>query len=272
MSGLDLQRVRFVAGGRMILDGIDATVPDGAVAALIGPNGSGKSTLLHLIAGVAPPGGGRIAFAGADLLALPRRERARRVALAEQETTGDPGLTVREAVLLGRTPHLGVFSGPSATDMQVVEQSLAATGMEEFAHREFVTLSGGERQRVHLARAIAQEPELLLLDEPTNHLDVRAQLTMLALVADLARSGTTVLTALHDLSLAVSATDHVIVLDHGRVVTAGAPAAVLQPDLIRQVWGVEAEILPHPTSGRPLIAYLGVAAAADGRTAVGSPR
>lgn len=257
-AGLDLTRVRFTAGGRLILDGVDATVPDGAVGALIGPNGAGKSTLLHLIAGVEPPGGGRIAFAGADLLALPRRERARRVALAEQESTSDTGLTVREVVLLGRTPYMGVFSGASDLDTEVVDRSLAATGTEAFSGRDFATLSGGERQRVQLARAIAQEPELLLLDEPTSHLDVRAQLTALALMSDLACAGTTVLTALHDLTLAASATDHVVVLARGQVVAAGRPESVLQPDLIRDVWGVEASVLPHPTTGRPIVAYTGV--------------
>jgi iron complex transport system ATP-binding protein len=112
---------------------------------------------------------------------------------------------------------------------------------------------------VNIARALAQEPQLLLLDEPTNHLDVRAQLVMLRLLRELANGGLTVLAALHDLSLAAGYADHVIVLNEGRVVASGDPRATLTRELIRDVWGVEAAVLEHPVSGRPLIAYSDVA-------------
>ena len=166
-----------------------------------------------------------------------------------------PGLRVSEVVALGRTPYLGAFAGPGDLDRAVVRRRLEDAGLVELADREYATLSGGERQRVNLARALAQEPQLLLLDEPTNHLDVRAQLTMLGLLRELARGGLTVLAALHDLSLAASYADHVIVLSAGRVVAAGDPRDVLTPRLIRDVWAVEAHVLAHPTTGRPLIAY-----------------
>jgi iron complex transport system ATP-binding protein len=142
----------------------------------------------------------------------------------------------------------------------VVARSLLASGAAAFAARAYDELSGGERQRVNLARALAQEPELLLLDEPTNHLDIHAQLTMLALLRRLADDGITVLAALHDLSLAAGYADHVVVLAAGRVVAAGAPGEVLTTELIREVWGVEASVLEHPRSGRPLIAFSEVTA------------
>jgi len=259
-DGLWADRVRFTRGRRLIIDDVDCTVPGASVGALLGPNGAGKSTLLHLIAGVERADAGTARLGDRDLAALRRRERARVIALAEQEVQDAPGLRVAEVVALGRTPYLGAFAGPAELDRAVVHRCLEDAGLVELADREYATLSGGERQRVNLARALAQEPELLLLDEPTNHLDVHAQLTMLGLMRELARGGLTVLAALHDLSLAASYADHVIVLANGRVRAAGAPRDVLTPALIRDVWGVEAQVLEHPATGRPLIAYSEVAA------------
>ncbi|GAA1798297.1 ABC transporter ATP-binding protein [Agromyces neolithicus] len=260
-DGLRVDRVRFTRGNRLIIDDLDCTVPAGAVGALLGPNGAGKSTLLHLIAGIERADAGAARFGDRDLASLRRRDRARAIALAEQEVTDAPGLTVAEVVALGRTPHLGAFSGPSERDRAIVARGLEDAGLLDLADRDYGSLSGGERQRVNLARALAQEPQLLLLDEPTNHLDIRAQLTMLGLVRELARGGLTVLAALHDLSLAAAYADHVVVLAEGRVVAAGDPHAVLEPELIRDVWGVEASVIEHPATGRPLIAYAGIAGA-----------
>ena len=254
-GSLHTDRVRFARGRRLIIDDVDCTVPGAAVGALLGPNGAGKSTLLHLIAGVERADAGAARLGDRDLAALRRRERARVVALAEQDVQDAPGLRVSEVVALGRTPYLGAFAGPGDLDRSVVRRCLEDAGLVGLADREYATLSGGERQRVNLARALAQEPQLLLLDEPTNHLDVHAQLTMLGLLRELARGGLTVLAALHDLSLAASYADHVIVLSAGRVVAAGDPRDVLTPGLIRDVWGVEAHVLAHPMTGRPLIAY-----------------
>ncbi|WP_244857798.1 ABC transporter ATP-binding protein [Agromyces archimandritae] len=254
-GGLRIDRLAFAREGRLIIDGIDATVPVGAFGAVVGPNGAGKSTLLHLVAGIERADAGALSLGGDALGRMRRRERARRIAIAEQQTDGDVDLTVREVVLLGRTPHIPVLGAPSSRDHDVVAQSLAAAGAAPFAERRFRTLSGGERQRVVLARALAQEPALLLLDEPTNHLDVRAQLDALEVLAELARGGLTVLAALHDLNLAAAYADHLIVLADGRVVAAGAPDAVLTPELIGAVYGVRAAVTTHPITGRPLIAF-----------------
>ena len=259
VGGLDAARIRFARGDRLIVDGVDITVPAGSVGALLGPNGAGKSTLLHLIAGVERPDAGALALGGDDLAALRRRDRARRISLAEQEVAEAPGLRVSEVVALGRTPHIGPWSGLGERDRAVVARSIDELDLGPLADRDYSTLSGGERQRVNLARALAQEPELLLLDEPTNHLDVRAQLSSLDLLRRLAARGHTVLAALHDLGLAAAHADHVVVLQDGRVVASGAPHDVLEPGLIRAVWGVDAEVLEHPVTGRPLIAYSGVA-------------
>ncbi|WP_404433841.1 ATP-binding cassette domain-containing protein [Microbacterium lacus] len=258
MNGLEVSRLSFSRSRRLIVDGIDITAPPGTIGAILGPNGAGKSTLLHLIAGVERADAGLRTLGGDDLKSLRRRDLARRIALAEQHTEDAPDLLVEEVVALGRTPYRGAWSGRDPADRAVVQRIIEATGLSLLADRPYDQLSGGERQRVNLARALAQEPELLLLDEPTNHLDIRAQLATLELLRELARGGLTVLAALHDIGLAATYTDHVVVLDRGRVVAAGPPATVIDSALLRTVWGVEAEVLNHPTTGRPLIAYAGV--------------
>jgi len=254
-SGLEGSRIRIVAGDTLIIDGVDCTVPAGSISALVGPNGAGKSTLLRALAAVDKPVEGTVAFDGSDLLTLPRKQRARIAALVEQDAATETSLAVAAVVALGRVPHQSLWGGlddPRAAE--VTTAAMHTAGVTEFATRDFGSLSGGERQRVMLAKALAQEPSLLLLDEPTNHLDIGAQLSTLALLHRLADGGTTVLAALHDLGLAASYSDHVIVLRGGRVVAAGATAQTLTPALIREVYGVEATVLQNPTTGRPVIA------------------
>lgn len=259
-GGLDAARVSWSTGGRLILDGVDCTAPAGAVTGLLGPNGSGKSTLLRVLAGVQPPSEGHaeapsVLFGGADLLGLPRRRRARTLALVEQEASTDLPLSVRDAVLLGRIPHRSLLAGDSDADREVADRALAALGLTAFADREVTTLSGGERQRVHMARALAQEPALILLDEPTNHLDIAAQLDALRTLRTLADEGVTVLAALHDLNLAAQHCDHVVLLSRGRVVAAGPVADVLVPDVVDPVYEVRTEVLRHPRTGRPVLTF-----------------
>lgn len=252
---LRLDRLAWRVDGRIIVDDVDCTPPAGALTGVLGPNGAGKSTLLRLVAGVLEPEHGRVLLAAEDLLALRRRDRARTVALVEQEASTHAPLTVRDAVALGRTPHTSRWGGADPRDDDVVDAALAEAGVAHFATRPLATLSGGERQRVHLARALAQEPRLLLLDEPTNHLDVHAQLDTLALLGDLTRRGVTVLAALHDLNLAAAACDHVVLLAEGRVVAAGEVADVLRPEVVEPVYGVRCLVLEHPETGRPVLTF-----------------
>jgi iron complex transport system ATP-binding protein len=255
VSGLEASRITVAAGGRLLVDGIDCTVPSGTLAALVGPNGSGKSTLLRALAAVHQPREGEVGFEGADLLRMPRRARARLAALVEQDATTETAMTVTQVVGLGRLPHESLLGGESPESARIIDAALETVEMTAFAQREFPSLSGGERQRVMLARALAQEPRLLLLDEPTNHLDIHAQLSVLALLRGLAATGSTVLAALHDLGLAAAYADHVIVLSRGRVVAAGPTAETLRPALIREVYRVEATVLQNPVTGRPVLAF-----------------
>ncbi|MCU1526219.1 MAG: ATP-binding cassette protein [Microbacteriaceae bacterium] len=254
-EGLDASRIDVRIDGRLIVDGVDCSVAPGTFSALIGPNGAGKSTLLRVLAAVERPESGSVEFAGNELFSLPRRQRARVVSFVEQDSSTELSLTVRDVVALGRTPHQGLFSDANASDDAIVAKAIEAAEVGLLADRDVTTLSGGERQRVMLAKALAQAPQLLLLDEPSNHLDIAAQLSVLGLLGTLARSGVTVLAALHDLNLATAYCDHVIVLQGGRVFAAGATSAVLTPELLSEVYGVRATVLQHPQTGRPLVAF-----------------
>jgi iron complex transport system ATP-binding protein len=275
--GLVAGRVFWDISGRLVLDDVGVVAPSGAVTGLLGPNGSGKSTLLRVLAGVqqagratSPSDGGAPApspgpdpattvpatsFDGADLRALPRRERARLLALVEQDAATDLPLSVLDAVLLGRIPHRSLLAGDSDADRAAAHTALAAAGAAELADREVGTLSGGERQRVHMARALAQQPRLILLDEPTNHLDIAAQLHAMRVLRDLAADGVTVVAALHDLNLAASTCDHLVLLDQGRVVAAGPVSDVLVPAVLEPVYGVRVDVLTHPRTGRPVLSF-----------------
>ncbi|MDR7233032.1 ABC transporter ATP-binding protein [Agrococcus sp. BE272] len=249
-AGLAVRGLTVAVRGRALVDAASWHAPAGAITALVGPNGAGKSTMLRAIAGVLPERSqreGAVLLDGAALAgpgALPPRERARRVALVEQTADAVPQLTAREAVRLGRTPHHRML-GFSLGDERLVEAALADAGAAGLADRPLGELSGGELQRVHVARALAQQPRLLLLDEPTNHLDVAWQLELLQLVRRLAADRPVVMTV-HDLALAATHADRVVLVDRGRVVAEGVPDAVLTPERIRAVYGVEAEIDAAP--------------------------
>ena len=247
---IDARGIDWSAAGRLIVNGVDCHVEPGSLVGVIGPNGSGKSSFLRCLAGLRTADDGVVLVQGDTLASLGRREVARRLAFLDQETTGDLPLTVLEVVMLGRTPHKGLFDRDDDRDRAIAARALAATELTGFEDRAWTTLSGGERQRARIARAIAQEPSILLLDEPTNHLDVSHQLQVLRLVRGL---GLACLAALHDLNLATMFCDSLIVLHEGRVVATGQPAEVLTAALVRDVYGVDCEIVRHPRTGRPIV-------------------
>lgn len=219
--------LRVELGGRAVLHGVDLTVGAGEWVAVIGPNGAGKSTLLNAVAGLVPTTGAAELF-GRDVRRMRHRERARVVAAVVQSPVVPPGVAVLDYVLLGRTPYIPRFGRESAADLDVVHDVLVRLELLEFADRPLTTLSGGELQRVFLARALAQEARLLLLDEPTSALDIGHQQEVLDLVDALRRDHElTVLTTVHDLSVAGAYADRVVLLAGGRVVAAGTPREVI---------------------------------------------
>ncbi len=233
-------------GRRTILRDVDLAVRPRELLGLVGPNGSGKSTLLRVLAGVRPAAAGEVLLAGTSIAARSARQRAREVALVGQEEQPSSDLLVGELVALGRTPHRPPWAGGGREERRAVRAALERVDLAGAAERPIDALSGGERRRALLARGLAQEAPLLLLDEPTNHLDVRHQLELLATVRALDR---TVVLALHDLDLAAASCDRIAVLHDGRVRAIGPPAAVLRPDLLREVFGVRATPVVHPRTG-----------------------
>ncbi|MCI3223776.1 ABC transporter ATP-binding protein [Streptomyces sp. NP-1717] len=250
---LSLDGVTFALDGDTLVRDLSLHVGTGQIVGLVGPNGSGKSTALRCVYRALRPTGGTVLLDGRDLTSLTPRESARAVAAMTQDSSVDLDFTAEEVVSLGRAPHLRGNRTPSERERGLVTGTMARLGIGHLAHRGILTLSGGERQRVLVARALVQEPEVLVLDEPTNHLDIRHQLELLALLRG---SGPTVLVALHDLNLAAAACDRLAVLSRGRLVASGTPEEVLTAELLREVFGVRADVVRHPRTGDPQLLYV----------------
>ncbi len=232
------------------LANVSVEITPGSLTGLLGPNGCGKTTLLKLLCGVLRPQGGTIALDGRLLASLTRRELARRVAVVPQETHPAFDYSVMEMVLMGRHPHLGAFQLEGPADFAIARESLTVTGTADLADRNYMTLSGGEKQRVVIASALAQATELLLLDEPTASLDLGYQLEVASLLARLNRERrVTMVLATHDLNLAASLCDRLVLLRGGRVLAQGATNDVLTGAMVQQLYDVDADVQFHPRAG-----------------------
>ena len=233
-------------GRTPVLDAVRLTVEPGGWLAIIGPNGSGKSTLLRSILGFHRHEG-LVRIDGRLTEGMPRRERARWLAYAPQTPVLPEGITTRDYVGLGRTPHRPLLAAPRGVDRRIVDDVMARLGLELLAERQLATLSGGEQQRAVLARALAQQPRVLLLDEPTAALDLGHAQQVLDLVDGLRRQdGLTVLSTLHDLTLAGQYADRLALLSAGRVVAEGGPADVLTAAALQTHYGARAEVVRGP--------------------------
>ena len=252
---VEVAGVAFGYRERAVFRDVSFAVGPGELVALCGPNGAGKSTLLRLVLGLHAPSAGEVKLGGTPLGALSRRDVARRAALLPQDTPAEVPLTVREAVALGRLPHLARFQPESAADADAVIRALAATDTAALAERPLVELSGGERHRVHLARALAQEAPLLLLDEPIAGLDLAHQLQALDLLRATVAGGRAAVVALHDLSLAGRRCDRVLLLADGGLRADAPPAQVLTAELIARHFGVRADVRLD-ADGRPHVEAL----------------
>jgi len=237
-----LAGVSVTLGATCALEGVSLEVEAGEWVALIGPNGAGKTTALRALAGLARYDG-TIEIDGREVRAFGRRRLARHVALVPQLPERPPELTVAEYVLLGRTPHLGYFAVEGPADRAAAARALARLELGRFADRPLGSLSGGELQRAVLARALAQHAELLLLDEPTSALDLGRQQQALELVHELRSDGLTILSTLHDLTLAGQYADRLVLLDGGAVVADGPAAEVLSAATVGAHYGASVRVL-----------------------------
>lgn len=241
-------------GDRVIIEGLDLQIPPGRITAIVGANGCGKSTLLRALARLIPPRSGQVVLDGKALHSRPTKEVARTLGLLPQSPIAPEGIAVADLVGRGRHPHQKLLARWSARDYEVVAQSLEATGTSDLADRAVDELSGGQRQRVWIAMALAQETDILLLDEPTTFLDVAHQVEVLDLLTDLNRErGTTIVMVLHDMNMAARYADHLYALRDGRVVAGGAPSEVVTSELIRDVFELDALVVPDPVSGAPIV-------------------
>lgn len=241
----------FKVRGAQLLDGISLDVQRGETLGIVGPNGSGKSTLLKLLAGLREPSAGQVQLAGQVLGRMSRRSIAQTLAVVEQQADTDDGIRVFAAVALGRTPWLSALQPWSDADDSIVHQALVDVDAVHLRNRLWRSLSGGERQRVHIARALAQRPQILLLDEPANHLDIQHQLSILQVVRALP---VTTLIALHDLNQALKC-DRLAVLERGRLVALGEPLQVLTPQRLQTTFGVTARYLTDPFDGAQILRF-----------------
>jgi iron complex transport system ATP-binding protein len=235
--------VSVTLGGSLVVDGVSGLIGAGEWVTMIGPNGAGKSTLLRAVAGLVPFEG-TIALGDDAAAGLGRRALARRLAFVPQSPLLPPGMRVGEYVLLGRTPHIGHLAHESRRDLDAAGRALTRLDLLALADRPLHTLSGGEQQRAVLARALAQEAPVLLLDEPTMALDIGRQQQVLDLVAGLREHGElTVLSAMHELTLAAQYADRLWLLSRGRLAAAGPPEEIVTEALISEHYGAEVRVV-----------------------------
>ena len=245
-------------GERTVVEHLDLDVVDRGITAVIGPNGCGKSTLLRALGRLLRPRGGEVLLDGRRIGELPTRDVARALGMLPQSPTAPEGLTVADLVARGRHPHQSWFRQWSRDDEAVVGEAMAWTGVSDLADLAVDTLSGGQRQRAWIAMALAQGTDLLLLDEPTTHLDLAHAVDVLDLVDRLHHDrGRTVVMVLHDLSLAARYADHLVAMRDGRIVAQGPPRDVVTPELLADVFGLHAAVLPDPVSDGVLVVPIG---------------
>jgi iron complex transport system ATP-binding protein len=248
----------------LAVDDVSLSIASGSFTGLLGPNGCGKTTLLRLLSGVEQPNSGRVEFDGRDVRTYTRRALARRIAVVPQETHPAFDYAVLDMVLMGRHPFLGTFEFEGPEDHHAARLALAATDTADLADRPFSALSGGEKQRVVIASALAQAHtalartgcapgeagNVLLLDEPTASLDLGAQLDEASLLQGLHRErGATKVMATHDLNLAASICDRLVLMKSGRVLASGPTADVLTGALVQELYDIDADVRFHEEAG-----------------------
>lgn len=248
-----LQRVEFSVPGRLLLQPLTFTFPQGKVCGLIGHNGSGKSTLLKILGRHHPASGGVARLNDKPLAEWESKAFARQVAYLPQQLPAAEGMTVRELVALGRYPWHGALGRFGSADRLHVEDAIEVVGLQPLAHRLVDSLSGGERQRAWLAMTLAQDSRCLLLDEPTSALDIAHQVDVLALIKRMSQErGLTVIAVLHDINMAARYCDYLAALRGGAMIAQGSPLELMRGEVLETIYGIPMGILPHPGGGAPV--------------------
>ncbi|WP_314063295.1 ABC transporter ATP-binding protein [uncultured Vagococcus sp.] len=253
MNRIETQSLDISYDDVLIVEELNLGIPAGKITSIIGPNGCGKSTILKAIGRILKKKAGVVYLNGQDISQLSTREVAQKMAILPQTPTAPSGLTVGELIAYGRFPHQKGFGKLTEEDKQIVAWALSVTKLSEFELREVDSLSGGQRQRVWIAMALAQQTELILLDEPTTYLDLAHQLEVLELLQELNHSqGCTIAMVLHDLNLAARFSDYMVAISRGKVICHGAPEEVFLPEVLREAFHIDAEIIIEPRTQRPI--------------------
>ncbi|MDF2645391.1 MAG: fecE [Paenibacillus sp.] len=253
MNRLYTKGLDIAYADRLIVENLNLSIPEGKVTALVGANGSGKSTILKAIARIMRPNGGTVFLDGKSIHSQSTKEVAKQLAILPQNPIAPDGLTVSELISYGRFPHQKGFGSLTKEDKEIIHWAIQVTGMDSFYDRPVDQLSGGQRQRAWIAMALAQGTEMLFLDEPTTFLDMAHQLEVLKLLQQLnAVQGRTIVMVVHDLNHATRFAQHMVAIKQGSVVSEGAPEDVITQEVLREVFGIEADIIPDPRTGVPL--------------------
>lgn len=244
-------------GDRIIINGLDLSLPNGKITAIVGPNGCGKSTLLNTLARVLKPLRGSILLDGQDIHRLPGREVARKLALLPQENAAPEGITVEDLVRFGRQPYQSWLSQWSDDDQRAVQRAIRSADLGGLENQMLTQLSGGQRQRAWIAMAVAQDTAVMLLDEPTSALDLGHQLEVFELIRHLSHDhGKTIVMVVHDLVSACRYADHLVAMRDGSIIAEGAPERILTSELLHQLYGVHCDIMLDPVTGSPMLVNL----------------
>lgn len=248
---LDIQHVSVQYQQKNVLNDIMLNFNQGEFVVIIGPNGAGKSSLLRAIAGIVPLSDGDVSWGGRSIRTLTAQQRAQHIAVVPQTVVMPTGFRVREVVGMARYAFHPWYRPLTRKDDEVVEYALTQSGMRDYADVPADQLSGGEQQRVAFARALAQQPHVLLLDETTAHLDLRHQQAILRCARELTHCGVLVIAAMHDINLAASMANHVVLLQQGRVLHSGTPSAVLKQDILESVYRTELSTITRADADIP---------------------
>lgn len=253
MSTLDVKDLSLAYGEQLIIEELNLQIPKGKITSLIGSNGCGKSTLLRAMARLLKPKEGSVILDGKEIVRYSTKEVAKRLAILPQSPLAPEGLTVLQLVKQGRYPYQSWFNQWSAEDEKIVNRALEVTHLQDLSDRTLDSLSGGQRQRAWIAMTLAQGTDVILLDEPTTYLDMTHQIEILDLLFELnQQEGRTIIMVLHDLNLASRYSHHVVAVQNKQVYAQGSPETVITSDLVRNVFGMESQVMSCPLYGSPL--------------------
>ncbi len=249
---LNVKNISIKYDQTTIIDGLSLEIPQKKITALIGPNGCGKSTLLKALCRINPLSNGSIELEGKGLSDYADTQLATKIALLPQILECPEGITVKQLVQFGRSPHISRWVGLKEEDHQHVVNAMEKTGVSEFADRTVESLSGGQRQRAWIAMVVAQNTDIVMLDEPTTYLDLSHQVELMNLIQELNRLGKTIIVVLHDLNQACRYSDHLVVLKTGELITQGKPEQIFSEKLLLEVFDLQAKIINDPVANSPM--------------------